>query len=218
MRLVLFDMDHTLVPCDSGTLWAEFLSEQNLLSREKVQQRAAFLQDYQNGTLDVEAAYRFELELLKSLPLSERNDLLQGFFTHKIRPLITESAQRYVERHKQDGDYVVIITATVEDIARPVADFFGVDALIAGRGKRDEFGEYTGEVELEPCMGRGKLVHLEEWLTKNNYNPLHYVFYSDSHNDLPLLEQVDDPIAVDPDEKLRQIALENDWQIISFLD
>ena len=100
--------------------------------------------------------YRFELELLKSLPLSERNDLLQRFFTHKIRPLITESAQRYVERHKQDGDYVVIITATIEDIARPIANFC-VDVLIAGRGKREDvLASIQVKLRMEP--GRGKLV------------------------------------------------------------
>lgn len=218
MRLVLFDMDHTLVPADTGTIWSQFLQEQNLISLEKAQERAKFLADYQNGTLNVEEAYRFELGVLQSLERDLRKELLNKFFEDKVKPLITAKALQQVAEHRQNGDYLIMITATLEEIASPIAEFFGMDHLIGGRGKIDAHGNYTGEIELEPCMGRGKLVHLEEWLVKTGNNPVEYTFYSDSHNDLPLLEQVDVAIAVDPDNKLRQIAQANDWQIISFLD
>ncbi|MEN9946371.1 MAG: hypothetical protein RLZZ293_757 [Pseudomonadota bacterium] len=217
MKLVLFDMDHTLVPCDTGTIWSEFLVERNLITPDKVTQRSKFLHDYLAGKLDVVAAYQFELSVLQSLDPIIRPQLLQEFFTTKIQPLITLASQDCVAKHKQAGDYIVMITATIEEIAKPIADFFQVDHLIGGRGKQDSYGNYTGEIELEPCMGRGKLVHLENWLTQTAYNPQHYTFYSDSHNDLPLLEQVDLAIAVDPDPKLSQIAQEQGWPIISFL-
>lgn len=218
MHLALFDMDHTLVPADTGTLWAQFLFERGLISPEKSQERAKFLLDYHAGTLDIEAAYAFELGVLQSLGAEKRKDLLQIFFEERIKPLITPKAVAIVAKHRQNGDYLLMITATVDEIARPVAKFFGMDHLIAGRGSVDAAGNYTGEVELAPCMGRGKLVHLEDWLVRSGNNPKEYTFYSDSHNDLPLLEQVDVPIAVDPDPKLRQVAEENNWQIISFLE
>lgn len=217
MRLVLFDMDHTLVPCDSGTLWAEYLQEKGLLSAEKAQERLQFLRDYQQGTLDVEAAYRFEINVLNSLPKEQHQSLLDDFFSCKIKPLITSLAVAKVQQHLAAGDYVIMITATLEEIARPVAEFFAVNHLIGGRGIKDAQGNYSGEIELEPCMGRGKLVHLENWLTLSGNNPEHYTFYSDSHNDLPLLEQVDVAIAVDPDDALREIAEKNSWPILSFL-
>ena len=218
MRLVLFDMDHTLVPADTGTIWSHFLQERNLISLEKAQERAQFLADYQNGTLNVEEAYRFELGVLQSLEPDLRKELLNQFFKDKVKPLITAKALQQVAEHRKNGDYLIMITATLEEIASPIAEFFGMDHLIGGRGQIDALGNYTGEIELEPCMGRGKLVHLEEWLVKTGNNPVEYTFYSDSHNDLPLLEQVDVAIAVDPDAKLRQIAQDNNWQIISFLN
>jgi len=218
MRLVLFDMDHTLVPADTGTIWSQFLQEKNLISLEKAQERAQFLADYQNGTLNVEEAYRFELGVLQSLERDLRKELLNQFFEDKVKPLITATALQTVAKHRQNGDYLIMITATLEEIASPIAEFFGMDHLIGGRGQIDARGNYTGEIEREPCMGRGKLVHLEEWLVKTGNNPVEYTFYSDSHNDLPLLEQVDVAIAVDPDAKLRQIAQDNNWQIISFLN
>ncbi len=218
MHLALFDMDHTLVPADTGSLWAEFLLDKGLISSEKSAERAKFLLDYHAGNLDIEAAYAFELGVLQSLGVEKRKDLLQVFFAELIKPLITPKALQAVAKHRENGDYLLMITATVDEIARPVAEFFAMDHLIAGRGEVDAAGNYTGKVELAPCMGRGKLIHLEDWLVRSGNNPLEYTFYSDSHNDLPLLEQVDMPIAVDPDPKLRQIAEENNWQIISFLD
>lgn len=218
MHLTLFDMDHTLVPADTGTLWAQFLLERGLISSEQSQERAKFLLDYHAGTLNIEAAYAFELGVLQRLGAEKRKDLLQQFFEQSIKPIITPKALETVAKHRENGDYLLMITATVEEIARPVAEFFAMDHLIGGRGVVDAAGNYTGEVELAPCMGRGKLIHLEEWLVKSGNNPAEYTFYSDSHNDLPLLEQVDVAIAVDPDPKLRQIAEENNWPIISFLD
>lgn len=218
MKLVLFDMDHTLVPADTGTLWSKFLFERGLLSAEKAQERASFLTAYQNGTLVVEDAYRFELGVLQSLDKVERKQLLTEFFEQKLRPIITQKAIDAVNKHRENGDYLVMITATIEEIAAPVARFFGMDHLIGGRGEVDEAGNYTSKLVLGPCMGRGKLVHLEDWLTRSGNNPTDYTFYSDSYNDLPLLEQVDVAIAVDPDPKLLEIAQQNNWDVISFLN
>lgn len=218
MRLVLFDMDHTLVPCDTGTLWAEYLQKNHLLSDEKAAKRKQFLVEYLAGTLNAVEAYRFEMNVLNDLPGEKRSELLNDFFLTEIRPLISDKAIKQINFHKNRGDYIIIITATLEEIARPIAEFFTVDFLIGGRGIIDESGKYTGEIILEPCMGRGKLVHLDDWLTVSGNNPDYYIFYSDSHNDLPLLEQADEAIAVDPDEQLKQIALVNAWPIISFIN
>jgi len=216
MRLVLFDMDHTLVPCDTGTVWNGFLVQKNLISQKQHEQRQKFLFDYQAGILDMDAAYRYELGILQLFSREERDSLLQEFFVSTVKPMISSKALEQLALHRQNGDFIIMITATVEDIARPIAEFFAVDHLIASRGKLDILGNYTGEVEIEPCMGRGKLVHLEAWLQQTGHNPEHYTFYSDSHNDMPLLEQVDVPIAVDPDDILRKAAVANGWQIMSF--
>ncbi|RTL00933.1 MAG: HAD-IB family hydrolase [Proteobacteria bacterium] len=216
MHLVLFDMDHTLIPADSGTLWAQFLYEQGRLSDEQMATREKFLHQYNAGTLKVEDAYSFDIGVLSSLG-EDAPELLTEYFQHRVLPIISQAARDKVQFHLDAGHYVVMITATLEEMARPVAEFFGMHHLIGGKAKRDASGNYTGELEdLGPCMGRGKLVHLEDWLTTSGNNPSEYTFYSDSHNDLPLLEQVDTPIAVDPDDSLRAIAVENNWQIISF--
>lgn len=218
MRLVLFDMDHTLIPGDTGSLWVEFLAERKLLSIEDVLKKKSFHDAYRDGTLDIDASYSFELNILNNFHDNLRHQLINDFFAQKMKPLITKLAINQVAKHREAGDYVVIITASLKNLAIPIADFFGADHLIASYGKIDETGMYTGEVELEPCLGRGKLVHLEEWLVRTGYKPQHYIFYSDSYHDLPLLEQVDEAIAVDPDEKLRNHAKENNWQIISFIE
>lgn len=216
MHLVLFDMDHTLIPADSGTLWAQFLYDQGLLSDEQMATREKFLQQYNDGTLKVEDAYSFDIGVLASLG-DDVSKLLDVYFQERVLPIISQVARDAVQYHLDAGHYVVMITATLEEMAAPVAAYFGMNHLIGGKAKRDENGDYTGELEdLGPCMGRGKLVHLEHWLTVSDNNPTEYTFYSDSHNDIPLLEQVDTPIAVDPDDKLRAMATENGWQIISF--
>lgn len=216
MHLVLFDMDHTLIPADSGTLWAQFLYDQGLLSDEQMATREKFLQQYNDGTLKVEDAYSFDIGVLASLG-DDVSKLLDVYFQERVLPIISQVARDAVQYHLDAGHYVVMITATLEEMAAPVAAYFGMNHLIGGKAKRDENGDYTGELEdLGPCMGRGKLVYLEHWLTVSDNNPTEYTFYSDSHNDIPLLEQVDTPIAVDPDDKLRAMATENGWQIISF--
>ena len=216
MRLVLFDMDHTLVSCDTGLEWSKFLLKQGLISKEQHQERQGFFLAYQNGALDIDAAYRFEVNVLQQLEPAVRERLLQEYFLSVIKPAISDKAYEQVKKHKIAGNYVVIITATLSEIASLVAEFFEVDHLLATKSKRDLMGNYEGGLEGEACIGRGKLVHLEEWLVASGNNPEHYTFYSDSHNDLPLLEQVDIAIAVDPDDILRSTAIKNGWDIISF--
>lgn len=217
MHLALFDMDHTLVPNDTGYLWAQFLQEKQLLSNEQVATRKKILDDYFAGTLDFAAAYGFEIDILNGLGV-RLDSLLQEFVQTKVIPLITDKAINQVQRHKNDGDYLVMITATLDNLAKHIAEFFGMDALIASRAEISDDGTLSHELILGACMGRGKLIHLENWLIENEMNPSEYTFYSDSHNDIPLLEQVDNPIAVDPDDKLRQRAIDDNWKIISFLE
>lgn len=217
MHLVLFDMDHTLVPNDTGYLWAQFLQEKGLLSDKQVAQRKKILEDYFAGTLDLAVAYGFEIDILNGLG-EKTDDLLQEFVQTKVISLITDKAITQVQQHKSNGDHLVMITATLNNLAKYISEFFGMDALIASRAELNEDGSLSHELINDACMGRGKLVHLEYWLTENELNPTEYTFYSDSHNDIPLLEQVDNPIAVDPDDKLRKIAEDNSWKIISLIN
>ncbi|MDD3265666.1 MAG: HAD-IB family hydrolase [Burkholderiales bacterium] len=217
MHLVLFDMDHTLIPNDTGYLWAQFLQEKGLLSSEQVSLRKEILADYFAGTLDLSRAYGFEIDILNGLG-HRTDDLLQEFVQTKVIPLITDKAITQVQQHKSNGDYLVMITATLNNLAKYISEFFGMDALIASRADINDDGSLSYKLINDACMGRGKLVHLEHWLTENSFNPTEYTFYSDSHNDIPLLEQVDNPIVVDPDDKLLEIAKSNSWKIISFMN
>lgn len=217
MNLVLFDMDHTIVPADTGCVWSQFLYEKGLVTSEQVKMRKRYLKEYQDGTLVLQEAYSYEIDIL--LKLDDRKDMLiQEFFAIKIKPLITTKAIQAVQQHRENGDYLVMITATLSDLAVPVANFFGFNHCIASVAERDNLNNYTGNLVLGPCMGEGKLVHLNKWLDDIGYPPQNQIFYSDSHNDLPLLFASNTAIAVDPDDQLRAIAQQKNWQIISFLD
>lgn len=215
MRLAIFDLDNTLLAGDSDHLWGEFLCANGLVDVDVYKARNdAFYQDYLNGTLDVIAYQNFCQEVLGK---TDRDTLQQWhaqFMADYIEPIILPAGEALIAKHRAAGDYIMIITATNRFITGPIAERLGVDHLIATEcGMRA--GEYTGELAGVPSFQAGKITRLNEWLSENRATLLDSYFYSDSHNDLPLLEKVTHAVAVDADERLRAIAQERGWQVIS---
>jgi HAD superfamily hydrolase (TIGR01490 family) len=215
MTLAIFDLDNTLLSGDSDYLWGEFLCERNIVDSVRYREKnREFFEAYESGTLDIMKFLEFSLE-----PLS-RNDpqnlarWLAEFMTEKIEPLITDKARRLVEQHRDKGDTLLIVTATNSFVTRPIASRFGIDNLIA-TDPEIAAGRYTGRVAGEPSFREGKVSRLRQWLGNNDETLAGSTFYSDSHNDLPLLELVDSPVAVDPDDILKAEAETRGWPIIS---
>lgn len=215
-RLVLFDLDNTLLAGDSDFEWAQFLVEQGVLDREVYEARnQGFYDDYKAGTLDIHAFLDFQLKPLSRHPRSQLADWHREFMERKIRPLIRSTARALVERHR--GDVRVVITATNSFVTAPIAREFGIAELIATEPE-ERNGEFTGKVRGTPCFREGKVTRLEAWLAGRGSALADFPeswFYSDSHNDLPLLERVSHPVAVDPDAQLRARAERGGWPIIS---
>lgn len=215
-RLVLFDLDNTLLAGDSDFEWAQFLIEEGVLDREVYEARnQAFYDQYKAGTLDIHEFLDFQLKPLSRHPRAILDRWHAEFMARKIRPIIRESARRLVERHRDD--LRVVITATNSFVTRPIAREFGMDNLIATEPEARN-GEFTGGVVGQPCFREGKVRRLEDWLAerRQTLGSFHESwFYSDSLNDLPLLARVTHPVAVDPDETLRAHAAAHGWPLIS---
>ncbi len=215
MTLAIFDLDNTLLSGDSDYLWGEFLCERNIVDSVRYrEQNRRFFEAYESGTLDIMAFLEFSLA-----PLSRNDPKILArwhaeFMAEKIEPLITDKARRLVEQHREKGDTLLIVTATNSFVTRPIATRFGIDHLIATEPEIVA-GRYTGHVAGEPSFREGKVTRLRQWLDEHDETLAGSTFYSDSHNDLPLLELVDSPVAVDPDETLRTAAEARDWPIIS---
>ena len=215
MRLAIFDLDHTLLAGDSDHLWGEFMIEQGLVERDHHRrQNDRFYEDYKAGTLDIAAYTRFALEPLVRLGPARLLPLREQFVATRIDPIVAPSAPALLERHRIQGDELLIITATNRFVTEPIAQLLGVDNLLATDPERVD-GRYTGAITGIPCYREGKVRRLEQWLREQGESAEHVTFYSDSHNDLPLLRQVQRPIAVDPDEELRAEAGRKGWPIIS---
>ena len=215
MALAIFDLDNTLLDGDSDYLWGQFLARQGLVDGDWYEQEnQRFYDEYKAGTLDILEFLEFSLR-----PLSENNteklaQLHQQFMDDCIRPIITVASRNKIAEHAKRGDILLIITATNKFITGPIAEELGIENILA---TDPEFidGQYTGKVSGTPCFREGKVERLDEWLRLNGLNLVDSYFYSDSHNDLPLLERVSKPVAVDPDETLQQHAQMKGWEIIS---
>ncbi|MGH8660152.1 MAG: HAD family hydrolase [Burkholderiales bacterium] len=215
-RLVLFDLDNTLLAGDSDFEWAQFLIEQGVLDREVYEARnQRFYEDYRAGTLDIHAFLDFQLKPLSRHPRAQLAAWHREFMESRIRPLIRDKARSLVERHR--GDLRVVITATNSFVTAPIAREFGIAELIATEPE-ERNGEFTGTARGVPCFREGKVARLEAWLGERGSSLAacrESWFYSDSLNDLPLLERVSRPVAVDPDATLREHAVRSGWPIIS---
>ena len=218
-RLVLFDLDNTLLAGDSDFEWAQFLIECGVLDREVYEARnQSFYDQYKAGTLDIHEFLDFQLKPLSRHPRAQLAAWHREFMERKIRPLIRRQARALVERHH--NDLCVVITATNSFVTAPIVREFGIAELIATEPEQRD-GEFTGAVRGIPCFREGKVVRLEAWLAERGGSLAacsESWFYSDSLNDLPLLERVSHPVAVDPDETLRARAERNGWPIISLAD
>ena len=216
MALALFDLDNTLLADDSDYLWGVFLSDQGLVDKELYEQaNLRFYEQYKQGTLDIHEFLNFALTPLAENDFQQLQALHKEFMASLISPVMTETGKARIQQHREQGDYIVIITATNSFVTGPIADAFGVDHLIATEPEIVD-GQYTGKVAGTPCFQHGKITKLKEWLAETGKNLEGSYFYSDSHNDLPLLEQVAHPVAVDPDEQLRAIAEQKGWKIETF--
>lgn len=216
-RLALFDLDNTLLAGDSDHAWGEFLIAKNLVDETKHRaENDKFYKQYQLGDLDIHAYVKFSLSPILKLSSEEREKLHKEFMREAVEPMMLEKARALVDQHKSAGDICVIITATNEFITTPIAEQFQVSKLLA-TDLEVEGDCYTGSISGIPCYQSGKVAKLDQWLQlqSDELKVEESIFYSDSINDLDLMNYVATPIAVDPDIKLRQAATDNGWDIIS---
>lgn len=216
-KVALFDLDHTLLPIDSDYSWGEFTQQIGWTDPVVFKRRNdEFFAHYQAGTLDVHDYVRFAVEALRLRGPAAYEQAHARFMRDWIQPALRPAALQLVQGHQQQGDAVAIVTATNELVTRPIAAAFGVAELIAVELERGDDGWITGEIAGVPSMREGKVLRVEQWLAARQLDWLDVetTFYSDSLNDLPLLEQVDHPVATNPDPRLRTIALERGWRIL----
>lgn len=215
MRLAIFDLDNTLLAGDSDHLWGEFLVERGLVEQPAFQQaNDRFYAQYKAGTLDIAEYTRFAVEPLIRIGAERLTALRAEFIESHIEPIIAPAAPALLERHRIQGDTLLIITATNSFVTDPIAKLLDVDDLLATDPEKIE-GRYTGRIAGIPCYQAGKVQRLEQWRAEQSERYSHLTFYSDSHNDLPLLRSVDRPIVVDPDPQLRDEAAARGWPVIS---
>jgi HAD superfamily hydrolase (TIGR01490 family) len=215
MALAIFDLDHTLLAGDSDHAWGDFLIEHGVVDGPAY--RAAndrYYAQYQAGTLDILDYLAFALAPLVRLDRGTLDGLRAEFMETKIKPMIAPGTPALLEKHRARGDTMIIITATNRFVTAPVARLLGVEHLIA-TDPEERDGRLTGRVVGTPCYREGKVTRLNAWLRAHNANLVDSWCYSDSHNDLPILAQVDHPVAVDPDPILRHEALARGWPIMS---
>ncbi|VAW95498.1 Phosphoserine phosphatase [hydrothermal vent metagenome] len=214
MALAIFDLDNTLLAGDSDYLWGTFLVDQGEVDGEIYEStNQHFYDDYKTGQLDIFAFLKFSLEPLTRLTNKRLAELQEQFMREVIKPLVSTDALALVDKHRANSDTLLIITATNHFITAPIAKLFGIDHLLATEPEILN-GRYTGSVAGTPCYQDGKVIRLKTWLAEHDQNLNNSWFYSDSHNDLPLLLLVEHPIVVNPDDILRQHAKDNNWKIL----
>jgi HAD superfamily hydrolase (TIGR01490 family) len=218
VALAIFDLDNTLLRGDSDYLWGMYLIDKGAVDGEShKRENDRFYQEYLNGQMDIMAFLRFQLAPLARIPMSELLQMREDYIEHYIKPIITTQALKLVDKHRQRGDTLLLITATNDFVTRPIADLFGIDELIATNAEIIN-NQYTGAVSGVPSYREGKVIRMHKWLSEKNYNMKGSWFYSDSHNDLPLLLEVDNPVAVNPDPELAKHARQAGWPILALAD
>lgn len=221
LRLALFDLDHTLLPIDSDYAWGQFTIELGWTDPASFARRNdEFYAQYQAGTLDIHAYVRFATEAFRLRGPAAADAARRRFMQEVIEPAIRTPALDLIDRHRQAGDRLVVITATNEFVTRPIVQRLGVDELIAVQLARDTNGWYSGEIEGIPSMREGKVQRMTHWLLEQglDWNGIEATFYSDSTNDLPLLTRVQHPVATNPDARLREHAQALGWPILELFD
>jgi HAD superfamily hydrolase (TIGR01490 family) len=215
MALTIFDLDNTLIHGDSDYEWGQFLVDKKLVDKDEYEEaNKVFYEEYKNGTLDIIKYSNFSFKPLSTRTMEELGILHAEFLESVIKPIINKKSHELIAKHKQQGDTLLVITATNSFITRPIVAELGIENLLA----TDPLivnGRYTTDVDGTPCFQKGKITRLNKWLEENNENMEGSTFYSDSYNDISLLEIVDTAIAVDPDEKLNDEAISRGWKVIS---
>lgn len=216
-RLALFDLDHTLLPLDSDYAWGVFTTDIGWTDPHGFRQRNDdFFAHYRAGTLDIHDYTRFAIEAFRLRGPDQAAKAHARFMREVISPVISPQALDLVRQHQEAGEQVVIVTATNEFVTRPIADAFGVDELIAVELARDAAGWITGEISGVPSFREGKVNRVARWLSDRglDWDLADITFYSDSTNDLPLLERANHPVATNPDPRLRAVAQVRGWRIL----
>ncbi len=215
MNLTIFDLDNTLLAGDSDHAWGEFLVNKGIVDAEHYsKENDRFYREYQNKTLDIHEYQRFVLTPLIPMSMEAREQLHNEFMSTVVAKLRLPKADALIQEHQGNGDMLIIITATNRFVAGPIGPWLGIDTVLATEPETID-GQLTGKLTGTPCFQKGKIARLKEWLKQENLAPKKVTFYSDSINDLPLLEYAHEPVAVDPDDTLKSHALDNNWPVIS---
>jgi HAD superfamily hydrolase (TIGR01490 family) len=214
MALAIFDLDHTLINGDSDYLWGEYMVANKIVDADVYQrENKAFLDDYLRGDLDNETYLKFALKPLTQYPIDRLHAWRSDYVSHWIKPIVAKGTQALLDKHRAQGDELIIISATNLFITAPIAELLGIDQILSTEPEIID-NQYTGRYLGTPTFKEGKVTVLNEWLKNSNHSLSNSYFYSDSINDLPLLEKVSIPIVVNPDEKLSIVAQSRNWQIL----
>lgn len=216
-KIALFDLDYTLISVDSDYEWGEFTIALGWCDATRFKRRnAEFFTQYRAGTLDVHDYVRFATQAIREQGAIKSIAAHARFMAEVVQKAITKQARALVDRHRAAGDELVIVTATNEFVTRPIAAAFGVKELIAVELERDAAGWLTGEIRGTPSFREGKVVRMEQWLAERGlgWEDVETTFYTDSMNDLALLEKATHPVATNPDVRLRALATERGWRIL----
>ena len=217
MNLAIFDLDNTLLDGDSDYNWGLFLVREGLVDKKiHEDSNRKFYSDYNTGKLDIYEFCEFQFKFFKDNPKKLTDKLLARYVSEVVTIMITEKAKNLVNKHRDNGDKLLIITATNSYITKPIGDLLGIDDLI-GTDLEEVNGEFTGKVKGIPSFKEGKVERLNFWLKQKGFVSKDFekiYFYSDSQNDLPLLRMVSNPVAANPDEVLKKEAVKNKWPII----
>ena len=214
-ELLIFDLDNTLLAGDSDRNWGIFLAEQKVVESSYLDESEKFYNNYYDGSLDIDGFLSFCLKPLIENDMEYLLKLRQQFIEDKIKPIVTQPGKEIINHAIQNGKTVVIATATNDFVTRPIADLLNVQTLIATEFEIKN-KQFTGKVIDAPCFREGKLNKVQKWVDDNNFDLSKASFYSDSFNDLPLLEKVKTPVIVDGDDKLVEIGKNRDWDCVSF--
>ena len=221
MNLAIFDLDHTLINCDSDTEWPRYLMQKGVVDQAFVDKKNdKFYQDYLNGCLDIDEFLAFQLEPLSRFSRQELDGMHREFMQGFILPHISPMARMLVQSHHNAGDELLMISATNEFIITPIAQEFSITEIIGVSLETDAEGNFTGRYTGTPSFKEGKITRLNQWLAARGESLADYgktYFYSDSRNDLPLLELASDPVAVNPDPVITEIASQRGWPVLNFM-
>ena len=214
MSLAIFDLDNTLIGGDSDYLWGEFLCEIGAVDAEIHRQKNEhYFQQYNRGELDIYEYSEFAIEPLSRFSMKELASMHQKFLDEVIKPIYLDKAQKLINEHKSQGDTILVITATSRFVTEPIAKLYGIDNILAIEAEVVD-GRYTGKIVGIPTYAAGKVDNLMLWLEQNDETLAGSSFYSDSHNDIPLLDVVDHPVAVNPSDALKTYAEDRGWPIL----